>query len=126
MKILYCGLSLLALITAFCIGNYIYTIRCLENILAALDAIEEDVLVLDWESAHARSTDLIREWERVESYFMAVLWHQHVDDVAVALNQIRSDIEMRDLEDSEDSIIEAKTIMGDIIEMETVSIGSIF
>ena len=42
---------LLALITAFCIAYYIYTIRCLENILVALDAIEEDVLVLDWESA---------------------------------------------------------------------------
>jgi len=126
MKLLAGGLALLVLILAFCIGNYIYVVECLESILDDLDSIETDIKVLEWDAAHAKSINLIQKWAEKENYYMAVLWHQHIDDVAVALNQIKSDIEMRDLEEAENSIIESRTIVKDIIEMESISFGNVF
>jgi len=126
MRLLAGGLALLFIVIAFCIVNFVYVVGCLENIIQELDYIENDVNILEWDAAYARSINLLQAWHDKENYFMAVLWHQHVDDVAIALNQIKSDIEMRDLEEVHNSLIEARTIIRDIIEMESISLGNIF
>ncbi len=126
MKLLAGGIALLILVLSFCIVNYIYVVDCLETIIDDLDSIERDIKVLEWDAAHAKSVNVIQKWAEKENYYMAVLWHQHIDDVAVALNQIKSDIELRDLQEAENSIIEARTIVMDIIEMESISLGNVF
>lgn len=125
MRLLIIGLSLMLLVISFCIINYTYIKLTLEDIATKLSVVEENVNNNNWQKAAEQAQSTLDDWTKNENYYMAVLWHQHIDDVSVAMNQLIYDIELRDKEEALDSIIEARTIIIDMIEMESLSIGNV-
>jgi hypothetical protein len=125
MKLLIGGLAIILVILIFCIGNYFYMRKSLDEIITELDSLEDDVNRVQWQAAYEKSSSIIDRWTKKEKYYMAVLWHQHIDDAAIALHQLKSYIEQEDGEQAKNSIIEARTILQDIIEMESFSLGNI-
>lgn len=126
MKLLVYGLCFLLMTAAFCTVNFLYIRHSLEEAAGMLDDLEIDVAAESWDTAAEKSAALIENWRSKENYYMAVLWHQHIDDIAVSLHQLQNDINLRDAEEANNSIIGARTVIRDIVEMESLSLGNIF
>ncbi len=125
MKHLTISLAVLLITLLLCALNYRYVKISIEELIDGLDKIEESVKSNSWDRALELTDEYADKWLKRERFYLAVLFHDHVDDVGLAFAQLRQDVMEKNASYSLKSIIIARTILTDIIDMEAFRIENI-
>lgn len=126
MRYLVIGLVLLCLTLGLCIGSYIYVEGRISQIVEILNQTEQSLAGGLWNHAQTQVDHAQQIWKKSEKYFLVVLFHDHVDNISIAFSHLLYEISEQDLDDAQNFLIEARTILTDVMEMESFSAENIF
>ena len=126
MKKELCAILALILLVAGAAGNLIHLNKLMEQITNHIDYSLLYCSLEDYAAAHTETTKAMQVWQGAENYTHIFIRHSEIDNMNDIFYDTLAAIKNKDRSESESMLEKLQHYTDNLIDMEQLSLGSVF